>query len=112
MAAKIEQRPATGTFHIPKPLRVWPEMFLALLNQVQLSECAVVGHLFGLDVFRCKEKLFGVKQQDATSATGFNHGVSLIQRDAQRLLADHMLACASKGQSHLTMESIRGSNGD
>ena len=63
MAAEIEQRPAAGAFHIPKPLRVRPEVFLALLNEVRFSEGSVVGHLFGLKVFRSEEKLFGVKQR-------------------------------------------------
>ncbi len=110
VAPKIQQRTATRLLHIPEPLRMRTKMFFTLLDQVNFAERPGIRHFFRLHILRRKKQLLRIQQQHAMFAARRNHPVRLFQRHAQRLFADHVLACLCQRQRHLAMQCIRRSN--
>jgi hypothetical protein len=66
-------------------------VLLSLLDQMDPSERALVRHLLRLDVLRREEELLGVEEEDAGLRARIDHRVGLLERDAERLLADDVL---------------------
>src|SRR6266404_752066 len=62
VTAEVHQRAAAGTIHIPEPGAVRTKVLFALLDEIDLSECAGVRHFLGFQIFWGEEKLFAVHQ--------------------------------------------------
>ena len=112
VAAEIHDRTTARLCDVPEPGRVWAGVLLALLDQMDTTERAFVGHLFRLHVFRCEEQLLGVEQQHTRSAAGVDHRVGFLECDAQRLLADDVLAGLRRVDRDLRMQAVRGGDRD
>jgi len=59
---------------------------------VHAAECPFVRQLLCLQVLWREKQLFGVEQQHARRAARVDHRVGFFHRQAERLLAHHVLA--------------------
>ena len=87
-------------------------VLLALLDQDDVAERALVDELLGAHVLRREEQLLGVHQLDAGLAAGGDHRVGLFQGQAERLLADDVLAGAGGVDADLRVQVVRHPDGD
>src|SRR6185312_9320323 len=110
VAAEVHQRAAAGALHIPEPIAVRAEVLFTLLDEVDLAEAALIGHFFGLNVFRREEELFRIGQQHAFALAGIDHLVCFGERYAKRLFANHVFPGVREIDGHLGMQVIRGRN--
>ena len=83
-------------------------MFLALFDQVDAAECALIRHLLRLHVFRRKEQLLGIEQQHARLRAGVDHRIGFLERHAQRLFAHDVLAGSGGIDRDLRVQAIGG----
>ena len=65
MAAQVHQRAAAGLLDVPEPVGVRAGVLLALLDEVDVAERALVRHLLRLHVLRREEQLLGVHEEHA-----------------------------------------------
>src|SRR5947208_14894452 len=67
-------------------------MLFTLLHQVDSTECSLVSHFFGFDIFGRKEKFLGIHQQHAMLSGFMDHPLALFDSHGQRLFADNVFA--------------------
>ena len=107
VAAEVHQRPAARLIDVPEPVGVRARVLLSLLHDVDATERAFVRHLLRLHVLRREEQLLGVEQQHARLRARLDHRVGFLERDAERLLADDVLAGARRVDRDLRVQSVR-----
>ena len=87
-------------------------VLLRLLEQVDLPQGALVHELLQADVLGGKAELLGVHQLDALLLAGGDHRVGFPQVQAERLLADHVLAGARRVHRPLAVQPVGDAEDD
>ena len=82
-------------------------MLFTLLHQVDSTECSLVSHFFGFDIFGRKEKFLGIHQQHAMLSGFMDHPLALFDSHGQRLFADNVFARPGTLDGHLCVQMVR-----
>ena len=82
-------------------------MLFTLLHQVDSTECSLVSHFFGFDIFGRKEKFLGIHQQHAMLSGFMDHLLALFDSHGQRLFADNVFARPGTLDGHLRVQMVR-----
>ena len=112
MAAHVHGHAAARAADVVKVGRVGTVVLLALLEQRRAAERSRVEKLLEPYIFGCEAEFFGVHQLHAGAAARGEHGVGLGQVEAQRLLADDVLAGLGSGQGEGGVGVVGGGDDD
>ena len=87
-------------------------MFLGLLDEHRLPQCAAIQKLLEANIFRREAQLLGIHQLNLRLTAGRQHPVGISQVQAHRLFQHDMLAGGGGSDSHLAMEVVRSTDYD
>src|SRR5262249_48046544 len=97
MAAHVHERAAARPAHVPEPGAMRARVAFTLLHQMDASEGPLLRHLLGLGVFRNEGQLLAIHKKHAVSPADIDHLLRLLEAEAERLLADDVLAGLRRG---------------
>ena len=106
VAAHVHQHAAAGLVDVPEPVAVRARVLLQLLQHVDVADRALAHQLPHALVLRREAQLLGVHQLPAVLAAHGNHLVGLLERHAQGLLDDHVLAGACGGERDAVVQEV------
>ena len=86
-------------------------MLFALLDEIDFSEGAGIGHFFRLQIFRSEDKLLAVHQENPMAFGDGDHLLAFRDSHGQRLFADDVFAGRRAVPGHLRVQAVRGRNG-
>ena len=112
VTAEVHERAAARTIHVPEPETVRPEMFFALLDEMNFAERAGIRHFLGFQIFWREEKLLTVQQKNAVAFRHRNHFFTLGNGHRQRFFANNVFTGRGDVFRHLRVQTIRRGDGN
>ena len=106
MASHIHQRAAARLVKVVEPVAVWTRVFFAVAQVVDVAECTFANQLAHTLVLWREAQFLRIHQLAVLRRARGDHLVRLLDRQAERLLQDDVLACGCRAHGGLRMQVI------